>query len=363
MTPHSHTSTVELSTARERRRLVFVSYMGGVRPGDTTTQGLVLSNLFRRAGYPVEICSAYQSRPLRMLDIVATLLRRLSQTDLLVIDVYGELSFIGEDVASWLGRRFGTKIIMCLRGGAMPEFIAGFPRWTRRVFSSANAIVTPSPFLARAVGRHGFRARVIPNVIDLDNYRFAQRRRLRPRLFWMRAFHQIYHPEMAVRVLARVRAVHPDATLVLGGRDKGCRHEIERLVAEMGLGDAVSFPGFLDKAGKERAGSDADIFVNTSDTDNMPVAIVEACAMGLPVVTTAVGGIPDLLTDGDTGLLVPDGDEQAMAEAVLRLLADEELAARLCSGGRALAERSSSRRILPQWEELFDRVMNTEDQL
>ena len=87
--------------------------------------------------------------------------------------------------------------------------------------------------------------------------------------------------------------------------------------------------------------------------DNAPVALIEACAMGLPVVSTAVGGIPDVLQDGDTGLLVPDDDVEAMARAIVRLVSDSRLTGRLSANGRRMAGRSSWERVQPQWERLF----------
>ncbi len=115
----------------------------------------------------------------------------------------------------------------------------------------------------------------------------------------------------------------------------------------------MTFPGFLDMAGKVREGGAADIFINTSHIDNMPVAVVEACAMGIPVVSTSVGGVPDLLTDGQTGLLTPDGDVDSMAAAIRRLCSEPALAARLSEGGRRLAERSAWERVRLEWEDLF----------
>ena len=79
--------------------------------------------------------------------------------------------------------------------------------------------------------------------------------------------------------------------------------------------------------------------------------------MGLPVVATNVGGIADLLTDGETGLLVPDADNTAMSKAVLRLLHDPKLAGCLSTNGRKLAERSSWEQVRPRWENLFTEVM------
>ena len=116
--------------------------------------------------------------------------------------------------------------------------------------------------------------------------------------------------------------------------------------------------GFLDIQGKVREGNAADIFINTNRVDNMPVGVVEACAMGLPVVATAVGGVPDLLTDCETGLLVPDSDDAAMVKAIKRLVSESGLAASLSANGRRLAERSSWESVLPQWDQVFSEVMS-----
>jgi glycosyltransferase involved in cell wall biosynthesis len=243
--------------------------------------------------------------------------------------------------------------VMHLHGGAMPEFMARFPRWTRRVLSRADAMVAPSPFLTRAVAQKGWAASTIPNLIDVSDYSFRKRGPVSPRLFWMRSFHSIYNPLMALRVLRRVRAVLPEATLTMAGQDKGLEPTLRREAVRMGVTDAVRFVGFLDQAGKIREGEAADIFINTNRVDNTPVAVIEACAMGLPVVSTDVGGIRDLLSDGVSGLLVADDDDQAMAAAVLQLVSDTGLAEQLSVTGRRLAQASSWDQVRVQWERLF----------
>ncbi|HKB08934.1 MAG TPA: glycosyltransferase family 4 protein [Candidatus Polarisedimenticolia bacterium] len=334
-------------------RLCFVGPMVGFNPGQVVTQGVRLSGHFRGAGYSALAVSASTNRYVRLLDIVATLIRRRRQIDILIVHVYGGPSFVVEDIASRLGRMFGVRIIMLLHGGAFPEFMGRFPRWARRVLRRADLLVAPSPFLARAVGRFGFACRVIPNVIDLPAYPYRRRTVLCPRLFWMRTFDPDYNPLMAIEVLSGIRASFPDATLVMGGQDKGMLADVRRRAKELGIEGAVRFPGFLDMAAKAREGSAADVFINTNRVDNMPVAVVEACAMGIPVVTTSVGGVPDLISDGRTGLLVPDGDAGAMVAAVERLLGDPGLAATLSDNGRRLAERSAWDSVRLEWESIF----------
>jgi L-malate glycosyltransferase len=339
-------------------RLCFVGPMVGRNPGFVTTQGQRLADLFLMLNYPVISVSAKTNRYHRLGDIVKTLILNRQAIDIMMLEVYSGPSFVVEDVASQLGKWFGHRIIMVLHGGAMPEFIARFPKWTRRVLSRADVLVAPSPFNARAVTQFGFEARVIPNVIDLSAYRYRQRRSLSPRLFWMRTFHEIWNPMMAVRVLARLRQTVPDATLLMAGQDKGLEAQVQKLAISLGLRSAVRFAGFLDMQQKVSLGNECDIFINSNHLDNMPVAIVEACAMGLPVVATDVGGIKDLLTDGETALLVPDNDDEAMVRAIKRLLNEPDLAGQLSAKGRELAERSSWEKVQPQWERVFAVLLN-----
>lgn len=338
-------------------RLCFVGSMVGRNPGHITQQGYVLSDLFKQAGYRVTSVSAFLNRYRRLIDILSTLFKQRHETDILVIEIYGGPSFVVEDIASRIGERFGQRIIMWLHGGALPEFITRHPEWARRVLGRAHAIVTPSEFLARTVAQHGFEARIIANVIDLPFYPYRHRQSVNPRLFWMRNFHSIWNPNMAVRALSRLRASIPEANLVMAGPDKGMKSEVERFADELGLSDHIRFPGFLDMDGKAREGSAADIYINTNRIDNTPVAVVEACAMGLPVVTTCVGGIPDMLKHGETALFVDDDDDEAMAKAIENLINNPNLASLLSRNGQKLAERFSWEQVRPQWEQMFVELM------
>jgi glycosyltransferase involved in cell wall biosynthesis len=173
----------------------------------------------------------------------------------------------------------------------------------------------------------------------------------------MRAFHQIYNPAMALRVLARVRRELPEATLTMAGQDNGLQDEMQCLAAELGLQGAVRFPGFLKMKDKIREAEHADIFINTPRIDNRPVCVVEACAMGLAVVSTNVGGVPDLVTHEKTALLVPDDDVEAMARSVFRLVEDAALSSTLSQNGRELAKASAPENVCPKWEKLFTEVL------
>jgi len=100
----------------------------------------------------------------------------------------------------------------------------------------------------------------------------------------------------------------------------------------------------------------ADASVLTSAWENFPHTVVEALAVGTPVLGTAVGGVAEVVRDGENGLLVPPGDPDAFAEALRRFLGDEELRERLRSHAQASVEHLRSERVYGELEQILERV-------
>lgn len=335
-----------------RPNLFFLGPHVGRHPGWVTTQGEILADLFRAEGYPVRAASSRLRPALRLIDFLSSLLRHRRWIDVVIVSVFSGRGFFLTDVASRLAAALGLPQVMVLRGGAFREFTARHPARVDRTLARARALVAPSGFLRDFFADRGHRVEVIPNVLALDAYPFRRRERVAPRLLWVRTFHPIYHPDLAIDVLAELRGSGVDASLTMAGQDKGLLGATRELARQRGLADHVRFPGFLDPAGKRREFAAHDVFLNTNRVDNMPVTVLEAAAFGLPVVATRVGGIPYLLDDGETALLV-DEDAGRMAAAVRRLLAEPELARRLSDGGRRLAESCAWPVVHRRWQRLF----------
>jgi L-malate glycosyltransferase len=344
----------------ETARICFVGNMLGRNAGYVTTQGQIVADLLAADGVRVTCVSSKINRAARLAEIVSTLVRNHRNFDAVVLEVYSGLGFIIADIAGRLCERFELPLIMFLHGGHLPDFIEKHPRWTERALDRADFLVAPSAFLAEKIGARGYEIKIIPNVVDLAFYPFRERSRIEPRLVWMRSFHSIYNPEMAIKVLAELRRSVPEATLTMAGADKGLEKNIKNLAREMNLSEAVRFPGFLDAEAKTREFSDADIYLNTNRIDNMPVSVVEACAFGLPVVATEVGGLPFLLKNRENGLLVADEDVSAMTRAVKELLDDPDLTRTISQNARKLAQRSAWSHVREDWKNLFAEVQRRE---
>ena len=342
-------------------RLCVIGNLLGRNPGYVTTQGLLLGNQLLKEGHKVEMASSKINRLLRMIDIVNTVIRGRDTTDVLIMEVYSGLNFWVADVIGRVTRAFGIPSIFVLHGGNLPRFADRRRSWVTRALTRADKLIAPSSYMARELKNLALPIEVIPNLIDLSEYPFELRRHIKPSLLWMRAFHGVYNPKMALNVFGSIRDKYPDASLVMAGVDKGLEQNIKDMAKEMGLLGSVRFPGFLDQEAKIREFSNADIFINTNRIDNMPVAVLEACAMGLPVVATCVGGIPDLIRNGHNGLLVPDRDVEGMVSAVESLLENPELAGLISINGRKLAEESSWEKVRCQWEELFQELQRRKE--
>ena len=225
-----------------------------------------------------------------------------------------------------------------------------------RVLRRGCIVVAPTEYLAREARHLGLITEVVPNIIEIESYPYQRRESTRPRLLWMRTFHQAYNPSMAVDVLADLTRSRSGSTLTMAGQEKGQLERVRDAVRRRGLEGSVRFPGFLDLEGKRREFARHDIFLNTNRIDNMPVSLLEAAAFGLPIVSTNVGGIPDLFVHEETALLVGSEDPSAMADAVRRLLDDPDLSARLSDNARLLAESCSWAALRHRWGDVLARA-------
>ncbi len=147
----------------------------------------------------------------------------------------------------------------------------------------------------------------------------------------------------------------PDVTFVMIGKGD-LRPELERLVAELGLGDNVVFTGFVPNLREAMVAF--DVFALSSLYEGLPTVVIEAMALGVPVVATWVGGTPEIVNHEHDGLLVPPRDPEAMAAGILRLLHDDNLRTEM--GRRAqhsVRSKFDVRRRVREVEAIYEEVL------
>jgi glycosyltransferase involved in cell wall biosynthesis len=228
----------------------------------------------------------------------------------------------------------------------------------RRLLCSAVATTAPSEYLASSLRKFRHDITVLANAIDVTAYPFRYRRFATPRLVWLRAFHRIYDPSLAVKTLALLAKDFPDIQLLMIGPDKGDgSYEAARsLAASLGVENRIEFSGRIPKRDVGDWINRGDIFLNTSTVDNQPVTLLEAMACGACVVSTDIGGIPFIAKNRINALLVSVGDADAFANAVTEILRDPDVSAKLSQNARRSAEAYDWSVVLPQWTMLLNSV-------
>ncbi|HEV2383352.1 MAG TPA: glycosyltransferase [Terriglobia bacterium] len=249
-----------------------------------------------------------------------------------------------------VARLRGRKTLINYHSGEARDHLRRF-RTALPILRRADQVLVPSEYLVNVFREFNLETRVVPNIVDLDQFPFRLREPLRPRLVCTRGFHPYYAVDVVVRAFAEVKRASPDATLCLAGKGPS-EEEIRRLVRELGL-EGVKFAGVLSRQEIGHVYDEADIFINASWLDNMPISILEAFACGTPVVSTAPEGIRFMVEHDCTGLLSDPGDWRALAANVTRLLSDPELALRLAINAHRQSKRYQWGSVREQWVEVY----------
>lgn len=308
-------------------------------------------------GFTVLRTSSRQNRLSRLADMMSTAWNCRNEYDIAQVDVYSGAAFFWAEAVCAVLRRAGRPYILTLHGGNLPRFASRWPGRVRRLLQSAHTVTAPSSYLPRALQAARKDIELLPNAIDLSRYEFRHRNRVKPRLVWMRAFHEVYNPSLAIRTLVLLQPDYPEAELLMAGPDKGdgSYQAAQALAKSLGVANRVSFGGLVPKRKVPQWLSQGDIFLNTPRIDNTPVTVLESMACGLCTVSTDVGGICDLVEDRATALLVPSDDPAAAAAAVRELVENSTLAESISIRGRRFAELLDWDVILEQWDKILAR--------
>lgn len=261
--------------------------------------------------------------------------------------------------AIWVARLRRTPVVVNYRGGEAESFLGRNRRVVGWSLKQTSRLIVPSGFLQAVFAGHGLACEVVPNIIDLARFHPAASTRsasslpsAAPHVLVARNLEAIYDNTTALRAFALVLQQCPQARMTIAGTGPQ-EAELRQLCQQLGLAAAVRFCGRIDRDEMATLLRHCSVALNPSRVDNMPNSVLEALASGVPVVSTRVGGVPHIVQDGVTALLVPPQDPPAMAAALLRLLNDPALAAQLAQAGLHEVQRYTWERVAPQWAAVY----------
>lgn len=313
----------------------------------------ILGGLLEREGYKVYYASKRVHKVLRLLEMIWACVFYAPRINMVLIDAYSTHNFYFALVTSQLCRLFRLKYLTNLNGGNLPARLKAHPKMSGLIFKHAQANVAPSLYLKAAFESYGYsNILYIPNTIELSQYPVVSKRYTEIKLLWVRSFSQLYNPQLALYVLKTLKDKGYTAELCMVGPDSdGTLKKVKTLAQQLEL--PVRFTGKLSKAQWIALSKDYNVFINTTNFDNTPVSVIEAMALGLPVVSTNVGGMPYLITDQKEGLLVAPEDAEAMVAAIIRLCEDATLREELIKNARLKVAQFDWEVVKKAWAEVL----------
>jgi glycosyltransferase involved in cell wall biosynthesis len=239
--------------------------------------------------------------------------------------------------------------------------------WSTRFANTVDAVVAPSLGLAARLRAQGVRRpiEVVPTGVDLESFRPGDRAAARaalglaadiPLLLYVGRLDREKNLALLLEAFERVAAGHPTVELVLVGRGTW-ESALRRQAARLPSGSRVRFAGGVPHEAVVRYYQAADLFVFASTTETQGLAVLEAMAVGLPVVAVRASGVEDAVVDGVSGLLVAE-DPGLCADAVLEVLNDPGLAAKLAAGGREAALTVAATALAGRLVALYRRLLS-----
>ena len=173
-----------------------------------------------------------------------------------------------------------------------------------------------------------------------------------PKLLYVRAFAEIYNPTLAIEVLKELKNTYPKAILCMIGPDKdGTLEDVKQLINKYHLNESVEITGVLSKEEWHKKSENYDIFINTTNIDNTPISVIEAMALGLPVVSTNVGGLPYLIQQNLDGVLVEKNNPSAMTKEICKILEENKYS--LAINARKKVENFDWNIVQSKWIEIL----------
>jgi glycosyltransferase involved in cell wall biosynthesis len=305
--------------------------------------------------------SSHKRNPLaRLVDMMWSAWKFRKEYSVAHIDVYSNRSFIWAEIVCLVLYLLRKKYILTLHGGGLPEFATKWPRRVHLLLHSAHKVTAPSEYLRHHMQKYRQDILIIPNPIDVDRFFFRHRMAATAHMVWVRSFHDIYNPSLAIKVLEILNKKHIDASLVMIGPDKhdGSLLACKQLARQLNIKSKVEFKGAIPNRQIPVLLNQADIFLNTTNFDNTPVSVIEAMASGLCIVSTNVGGLPHLLENGKDSLLVPPENPDLMAKAVEKFINNPNFVQKVSNHARRKVEGIAWERILSKWEDLYCQIIN-----
>jgi glycosyltransferase involved in cell wall biosynthesis len=319
---------------------------------DTLTE--LLSKDFNIKSY-----SSYKNPFLRVIDGLYHLISKTPKIDFVLLDVFSSKNIYYTYALGIICRLLKLRYVLFLHGGNLPQRHQQSSWFLDTLFKKSQAIVTPSGYLYDYFKDYYDGVRVILNTVDANKYMYKTNREyMYPKILYLRGFGKVYNPQMLIKALTNVIKEYPLTKAYLLGQDlDGTLNECKILVEKLGLNKNIDFMGPLSTDDWLSLSNECNIMVSTPNFDNTPISVLEGMMIGLPVISTNVGGMKYLIEDGITGFLVEKDNSNILSKKIISIFNNHKIIHDLVLNARIKVEYNHSwENVRIKWINLFEEL-------
>lgn len=328
----------------------------GMFSNEVEIQLETLSKIFLKNGFHV-IKTTYKSSKLsKFFDICTFLYLKRKDYDIIHVQAHSYFNIFSVIISIFWAKIFKKKTIVMYYGGAAKSFFSSFPKIIKFIFSMVDEIIVAGSYVKEAFEDLELKVKVIPHILEINKWKYRSRFEKGRKLLWVRTLSDEYNPLLLLKVFKLLLKSNDKLKLKIIG-DGPLRNEIDNYISKNSLKN-IELLGRVSSSKLIDTYNWADIFINTTNVDNQPVTVLEAMTCGIPVVSTNVGGIPDIISDQENGLLSDANDVKAMAENIIKIISNDILVKNLSSNGRLFIEQEfNEKKIFDSWKTVYSNVM------
>lgn len=255
-----------------------------------------------------------------------------------------------------IAKLFGKKTILNYRSGEAADHLQTWKRSAIPTVRLFDAVVSPSGYLVDVFAGFGLKSQAIFNFVNTERYRFRERKPLRPVFLSNRNFESHYNIGCTLRSFAMIQKNIPEARILVVG-DGVEKAKLHQLAEELNLRN-IEFLGAVPPEKMPEIYERADIYLNSPNIDNMPNSVIEAFSCGLLVISTNAGGIPYIVENEKTGLLVEINDHAALARAAMKILESDESAQKIIAEARRECVKYTWENVRGEWLKIYQELVS-----
>lgn len=246
---------------------------------------------------------------------------------------------------------YGKKVVLNYHSGELEKHIETWKKTALPTMRKFDEIVVPSQFLVDVFAKYGLEAKAIFNFADSENFKFRERKPLRPVFLSNRNFEAHYNVSDCLRAFQIIQQKVPEAELFVAGSGTE-ETELKKLAEDLNL-ENVEFVGKVPNEEMPQLYEKAEIYLNTSIVDNMPLSFIEAFSAGTPIVSYATGGIPYIVENGETGLLVEQNNFEDLAQKAICLLENRDATQKMIINAKERSKIYQPEDVKKDWENYY----------